>query len=1670
MSHNSILSKVVRRLLPAIVAITAPGAASAQAVVVNTKDGRSIAYPAGQFTAMTPYIRSLSSTTYTQGVVAALQYEKAADMSVARAGHQTFASGEGFVVAGGHTSYAVPTASAEMWQDGRWKTVGMNSGHDTGFSVTLADGRIMIGGGYAERGGVGASTMTDIYDPATQTFSRGPAMTTARCNSKAIATSRGICVSGNLGGTDASYDFYNGTSFTAVGKPDGRYRPYLFTDSQGNIYPLSTIDNKGNKIALKKSNSGVTCLYGEKYDVAANKDYYYFYGAYTDYMPLTLPADIRSEQYHRTDRNGFLVLAKNDAGDYLLTEPCADGNTTYNHREFDIPSRHPVSNELIEWRGGVIANNTKHEAYLIGTSVAAGKYTLHIISYDYKEYYWTIASAGGFAYDLKTASWTLMADGRMVCSGGYDGSDMRRDVYIFTLPKAGAKSSSAETNYGIDIWKADGTSDRYMESELKNVTTCQPGEKPGGQQQTTTVAPTGGKASLENITIDMPAGTFSNEAEVTITEAEKGYVDGDDERSQFYKVKFGGGIRKDFKVAIRMPRLENDDLVCMQFAMMGWAPSLQQETLNYHYVDVTYEDGAYVAEIPAMEAPDDADEIEAYIGVTKCTPYNGAANARANAGGTGRTDFKLFNKMGNRKEATALLSKLEKWIPTALDKLNELGYSIPKDATINCYLLEKPDLVTRVQGGGSASGWCTRSYFDKKWATVYLNYSIYQFEAENEKLGTVIHELFHYYQQFYDPRSAPRMKQFAGGMPLILEEASSTWSERFDNAAVLTTPKNARDNLFVFIPCLNPIHKDVVAPPGSIFTWGERYGNVGYGAATLMEYLTRKCGNDVVLDMWKDRQTGDPSDVSGTIERASRKHGIDIFSQAGYLDFIENLGSMQVYPSLVFSDLVKDRAVHDTIGVTIREVKNAFPVYHTNYVYGYGALIEELDVVRNRLYEGGIKIGDVSSTGIIEQTTSGLTTWVYKDGLQIGVTTKGVPMKIDPKHLGPAGAYLYMVTIADDFKTTATLTSRIVSRAFPLNITQKNMIVPSSPGTRKVRLETNCYDLKFVTDADWLSCYWSITDTMLNVHHEVMPDNMEQRKAIIRIVVPGDSGIDVVLDEIEVTQTKACIDLSETEFNVDKEGGTKKVTITATNCENIKVSTTSNFLHPTLSGSTITVKDDPNTSYERREGSVKVSGTMPVTGIKVERFISFAQAAAPSPDEVNLYNDGWVEVEGLRVLIPGKTLKYGDYLHYRSADTQIEKVGSSRKEFSWDVNLYIDPKDNKSMRHYEFYSGSVSWLKNEYFEETDKDGNKKERQITTRCSYNLKNLQTKDGLDFKSWKYNEDENGVLADYVSDYSYEVTEDGKPVRTVTQDGIAGNRASTSSAWVSLKLADGVPYLEADCDSLSYEGADYFDYFTYSKNETVTDVEVTTSDDWLTVEKTYTSEYIGNYRLNISVNQSKATRIGYIYITGTLADGTKLTRTVVVTQIYDAAWDEDPTITEGQKAELPTQAVLDALQGAGMPLYLGNAPPKLNGVYEMEPLRTIYQTGGDTGSDDYVKSLVFSMSSNSSSTDKALMRYYSHLKTGQNSSADDYYCYLGGYGNSFTLSNIRTVDYEGLFSFTVVTVVSGTIEGNSIRNLHFASVELDDDGNIDSMSIGTDGDGTSTPTSWEPGADDF
>lgn len=1233
--------------------------------------------------------------------------------------------------------------------------------------------------------------------------------------------------------------------------------------------------------------------------------------------------------------------------------------------------------------------------------------------------------------------------------------------------------------YGVDVFKKDGSHDNYLQDNLVSITSYTAStDDETGERQTSVVPKTGGTISMGDLNANFPTGTFNSDTQSTLSEVKEGYIDGDAELSKYYKMTLEGGVRKSFLVAIKSAKLANDELVRMQFAVKGWAPSYGQESMIYHYMDVSYVDGAYVAEIPAMESPDDVGVVEIWFGLTRCVPVESGANARLSRAGKTGSDFKLYNKAKETTEVTVMLNNLNRWIPQAISKLEELGYQKSEGSVINCYLHKDGGVWEYF--GFEPFGWCSFSMWGKKYATINLSFAMISKKSPDEIRATILHELFHYYQQFYDPRSAPTLKYASKSTPLILEEASSVWSEHI----YTETPSVASENVSIFLPSLNPDHQDITGSKKAGVAWNERFANVGYGASTLLEYLTQKAGNQIVKDMWDERQTGDPYDTRDRIERMAKKYGIDIYTQEVYHDFVEKLGMKQVYPGMSFEELVNFRDGKDSIGITIRQIENTKPVYFTNYLYEYGALAEKLEV--SGKYDNDNLHGLDNATGTIEQTTDGVTTWVYRlekqNYLPCGSIRKGSPLKIDStwfykrKMSDVTLAYsnstyqICCVTIPDDFKTTAKPISRIRAQVIKLDVPEKKLTVPSEPGSIHPKLISN-HSLKLKPTVDWITCFQAFSDSTLFIRHEAMPGNITSRTGTIQIILPNDDGTDTVLEEVEVTQVQAYIGFEKTEYDVTAQGGTQTISITSTNCSNLEVSTESNFLHPTISGTTITVKIDENLSSETREGIVVVKGVLPSVNMKVERYLHFKQAGVETQHEAGLFSGGHIysDLMGSEGIfsIPGETVKTNGYLYYRSADTKVETTSSSRTEFSWTVELYIDPKDDRTMKNYEIVSGSVTWLKNVITWYTDKEGNRIENNVNERCSYNLKNLTT-------SYRYlltfgplvNENDNKKLADFITDYSYQLTRDGKTETSRTQTDIADERASSHSIYVALEMTEGMPYLEANLDTLSFGGNENFEIVSFKNNEAVEDIEITTSENWITIS----NQYSGHFYVNVDINKSKVDRSGYIYLKATAGNDSTLIRTIFVTQIYDPVWDDDYEGTEEQKAELPSQAVQDALINAGMPLYLGSNPPELNGVYKMEPLKTVYEyyKDDDTGVSGLQTStnLVFRLNTMSGVTGKGNMSYYVQYNNGQKTPAYDLYCYLGGSDNCFTLSNVTVYKYYD-YTWTTIHVISGELdEDNKVKDLRFGFIELDEDGSISQLEIGADGDDVCEPTTWEPG----
>jgi hypothetical protein len=105
------------------------------------------------------------------------------DMSIPRSAHAATLLANGRVLVAGGTSQGIIVAGAEEFDPatGRFTAAGaMQTARYKSGSVTLADGRALIIGGAPDVEASHPFTSTELYDPATSTFSAGPAMAHGR--------------------------------------------------------------------------------------------------------------------------------------------------------------------------------------------------------------------------------------------------------------------------------------------------------------------------------------------------------------------------------------------------------------------------------------------------------------------------------------------------------------------------------------------------------------------------------------------------------------------------------------------------------------------------------------------------------------------------------------------------------------------------------------------------------------------------------------------------------------------------------------------------------------------------------------------------------------------------------------------------------------------------------------------------------------------------------------------------------------------------------------------------------------------------------------------------------------------------------------------------------------------------------------------------------------------------------------------------------------------------------------------------------------------------------------------------------------------------------------------------------------------------------------------------
>ena len=155
-----------------------------------------------------------------------------------------------------------------------------------------------------------------------------------------------------------------------------------------------------------------------------------------------------------------------------------------------------------------------------------------------------------------------------------------------------------------------------------------------------------------------------------------------------------------------------------------------------------------------------------------------------------------------------------------------------------------------------------------------------------------------------------------------------------------------------------------------------------------------------------------------------------------------------------------------------------------------------------------------------------------------------------------------------------------------------------------------------------------------------------------------------------------------------------------------------------------------------------------------------------------------------------------------------------------------------------------------------------------------------------------------------------------------------------------------------------------------------------------------------------------------------------------------------------EFPSDEVMKSLQSAGLPVYEGSAPPTLNGTYRLSAPTLVADKMGVASELEGMTDIVIRFSGQQGENLNVNVYY---IINGEATGEDgDHQAIIMGSGNNFTLS--VPDGYGGAM------LLSGQVSGSDIVNLHYATTDME---KPDDYFIIKDGNGTSSKTTWSPGA---
>ena len=369
-----------------------------------------------------------------------LIYERMGDLNIARMDHALVPAGDGkFMAVGGHTTGFSVERSAEVYENGTWHQItSPSTAHDTGGNVVLPDGRSLVFGGHrGDWGTDGGNNVVDIFNPATKSFSVGPAMLTGR------AMCKGLCINNEVYIFGDYWASYYGRNAAAIDRwrinEDGSFTqlPVTGRPHHSQCYPYAGVrsDKKGFVTIDDAQLSGSYNKYVD--EVKIDEEYAtlttHEVALFEEIRPVSVP--LRPEQYDMGDGR-FLMTCweENPSEGYKGSLVVFNVDNITAEKVLDLPKD---IDGVRFYAYAPIYNKQRNEAYLIGCQPNDEKYLYVIVTVDCSGSQFAIkeiSKADGLPVGFQMAGFALLPDGRIMQVGGSsrDNFDAHKYTFIFT--------------------------------------------------------------------------------------------------------------------------------------------------------------------------------------------------------------------------------------------------------------------------------------------------------------------------------------------------------------------------------------------------------------------------------------------------------------------------------------------------------------------------------------------------------------------------------------------------------------------------------------------------------------------------------------------------------------------------------------------------------------------------------------------------------------------------------------------------------------------------------------------------------------------------------------------------------------------------------------------------------------------------------------------------------------------------------------------------------------------------------------------------------------------------------------------------------------------------------------------------------------------------------------